>query len=102
MISMAGVLQETGNCLPWVQPRFFVRSVLFIFLVFRGFFCFFALFLLVFCFLFFVFFFFVYMLFLMYPVLPVSLACSFVIAPSVFANVYLDICQRKQRLKTKD
>ena len=32
---------------------------------------------------------FVFVLFLMYPVLPVSLDCPFLIAPSVFSNVYV-------------
>jgi len=62
---------------PWVHPRFLVGFMLLIFLVF--------------CVVFFVLF--VFVVCLVYPMLLVSLDCPFMIAPSAFSNVYLNIIQ---------
>jgi hypothetical protein len=43
----------------------------------------------IYCVVFFVLF--VFVLFLVYPLLPVSLDCPFLIAPSVFSNIYLSV-----------
>ena len=36
---------------------------------------------------------------LVYPMLPVSLACPFLIAPSVFSNIYLTLIRKTLKLK---
>ena len=68
-----------SSCLPFasalVHTWFFVGSMLLIFLVFCFVLSFCALFVFVEC--------------LVYPILPVSLDWPFLIAPSVFSNVYL-------------
>ena len=79
MINMAGVLEEAGTVFPSRAPGFpvgvLVGSMLLIFLLF----CvrFFALFFFVLC--------------LVCQLLPMYLNCSFLIAPSVFSNVYVQI-----------
>ena len=72
-----------------VHPQFLVGSELLIFLVFCVVFLVGSelLIFLVFCVVFLVLF--VLVLYLVYPMLPVSLDCPFLIASSVFSNVYL-------------
>jgi len=74
-----GCLIRSGNCLPlwstWTHLWFLVGSMLPIFFVFFVVWCFCVLFVFVPC-------------LVWCPVLPVSLDCPFLIAPSVFSNVY--------------
>ena len=76
MSNIAGVLQEAGTACPLRAPGFTPGFLVVVHLprVFSFLCCVFVLF--------------VFVLFLVYPILPVSQDCPYLIASSIFSNLY--------------